>query len=362
MSGTSADAIDAALVNFSQSQPTIVGTYSLPLPEKIKDSVHQLAISGSNEIDKLQHIDQNIALYSCEAIQTLCLQAHIDKKTVRAIGSHGQTIRHQPPKHEQLGYSLQAGDPNIIAQQTGITTVADFRRRDIAAGGHGAPLAPAFHNQIFRSTEADRIIVNLGGIANITLVNDKKVIGYDTGPANGLMDSWCQLHLQQPFDKDGNWASNGQCDTQLLTQLLNHPFFSEGHPKSTGRESFNLPWLEKHLHQLRYALQPVDVQATLMQLTIESLSQAIEIHDPQGRHEIYLCGGGAYNSTLVEHLKKRLTPRIVSTTDDLGIAPEWVEAVAFAWLAQQTINRAAGNLPSVTGAHHEVILGAIYPA
>ena len=361
MSGTSADAIDAALVDFSSNRSKIVSTYSQSIPENIKTAVHALAISGHNEIKLMRELDRDIARYSCNAIEQICQHANIRPQDIEGIGSHGQTIRHYPPQTGEVGYSLQVGDPNIIAHTTGITTVADFRRRDIAAGGHGAPLAPAFHNYVFRSQNTDRIIVNLGGIANITVLNQHPVIGYDTGPANGLMDSWCQKHLEQPYDAQGQWAASGQVQQALLAQLLQHPFFGQAPPKSTGREDFNLPWLEEQLRQYGRAISTEDVQATLLQLTVESLSQAIEHQDAHSCAEIYVCGGGAYNTALLNQLAERLSPRLVNTTAMLSVDPDWVEAVAFAWLAKQTLAYAAGNLPSVTGATCEVILGGIYP-
>lgn len=361
MSGTSADAIDAALVDFSATQPKFVSTHSLPIPEKIRSCVHQLAISGYAEIETIRILDQEIAYYSCQLIEQLCTQANISKNDILAIGSHGQTIRHYPPTGKDSGYTLQVGDPNIIAQQTGITTIADFRRRDIAANGHGAPLAPAFHNQAFRSADQDRIIVNLGGIANITVLNQELVIGYDTGPANGLMDSWNQKHQQQPYDRDGAWAAGGTSNEALLLQLLKHPFLSLQAPKSTGREDFNLPWLEQQLAEFGQELSPQTVQSTLLKFTVESLAQAIEQQDSLAVSEVYICGGGAYNTELMMQLSKRLNPRLVGTTTQLGIPPDWVETAAFAWLAKQTLNYATGNLPSVTGAKQGVILGGIYP-
>jgi anhydro-N-acetylmuramic acid kinase len=361
MSGTSVDSLDAALVNFANNQPTIISTYSLAIAEELRLSVHQLALSGANEIDQLRYLDREIALLSCNAIQQLCQQANCPPASITAIGSHGQTIRHYPKDKHNAGYSLQVGDPNIIAEKTGITTVADFRRRDIAAGGQGAPLTPAFHQAVFHAEKCDRIILNTGGIANITwLPKAGNVIGYDTGPANGLMDSWCQQHLQSPFDKGGEWANSGTVNTQLLAQLLQHPYFALSAPKSTGREDFNIPWLTQQLALFSHAIQAKDVQATLLALTVESISQQIETQDNYSSAEIYVCGGGAHNSALMQSLAQRLPPRKILSTEALGIHPDWVEATAFAWLAKQSIAKATGNLASVTGAAREVILGGIY--
>lgn len=293
-------------------------------------------------------------------VNAVCNNSLRDKRDILAIGSHGQTIRHYAKTIKCSGYSLQVGDPNIIAETTGITTVADFRRRDIAAGGHGAPLTPGFHRGVFRSRTQHRIIVNLGGIANISLLHpDGNVIGYDTGPANGLMDSWCQMHYNKRYDNNGDWARAGTPNQELLKELLNHTFFSQAAPKSTGREDFNINWLEKKLAR-RPSLPSTDIQATLLQLTVESLSQAIEKHREYNNAEIYLCGGGAKNTFLLQSLSARLSPRKVHTTQALGIAPDWVEAMAFAWLAKQTLAHTNGNISSVTGATRETVLGGIY--
>ncbi|MGH1486373.1 MAG: anhydro-N-acetylmuramic acid kinase [Cellvibrionaceae bacterium] len=363
LSGTSADAIDGILVDLSDKHPNILQTLTLPIPEETKSIVFDLAISGSAEIEKIRLLDQQFANLFSETTNKLCKAAGIETAAVKAIGSHGQTIRHYPPNTSISGYSLQIGDPNIIVEQTGITTVADFRRRDIAAGGHGAPLAPALHNAVFRSDKVDRIVLNTGGIANITHLSvNGEVLGFDTGPANGLMDSWCQRHTQQPYDNNGQWAATGIADNELLNQLLQHPFFALKAPKSTGREDFNLIWLEQQLSKFGRKLSPENVQATLLSLTTNTIAQAIDSIDQKKNAEVYICGGGAHNGLLVETLKQALSPRQLSSTEALGISPDWVEAVAFAWLAKQTIEGKTGNLPSVTGAKKEVILGGIFQA
>jgi anhydro-N-acetylmuramic acid kinase len=366
MTGTSVDSLDAALVQFSSNQHcSIIGTYSLPLPNKIRQQVKALTRSGNGEIDTLRALDYAIAQHSCDAIKAVCLKSQIPANDIIAIGSHGQTIRHCPTTKDHHGYTLQAGDPNIIAEITGITTVADFRRRDIAAGGQGAPLAPAFHKAIFHSTRQDRIIVNLGGIANITLLPKKgNVIGYDTGPANTLMDGWCWQHQRMRFDEGGKWALSGACNQALLNTMLADPYFELALPKSTGRELFNPTWLEECMTQSNTGktspLTIEDVQATLLELTVITVSQEITRVDPSSQSSIYICGGGVHNSALLEKLANHLQPRTVHTTGELGVNPDWVEALAFAWLAKQTIEHRHGNLPSVTGANKEVILGGIY--
>lgn len=362
MSGTSADSLDAVLVHYHNNCIDIINTHSLPLAEETRNTIHQLAVAGDNEIAQLAYLDKAIAQLSATAVAQLCEKIGINHDQISAVGSHGQTIRHIPQDKNGSGYSLQVGDPNIIAEQTGITTVADFRRRDIAAGGHGAPLAPAFHQAAFHSQEQDRIILNTGGIANITyLPKDTGVtpIGFDTGPANGLMDSWCQRHLNTAFDNNGEWAKSGTVDTHLLQLLLKHPFFALPYPKSTGREDFNLPWLLEQCETYP-DISPQNIQATLLALTVESISQNIEELDPSALSAVYVCGGGAKNSALMEALAQRLAPRTISSTEALGIPADWVEGVAFSWLAKQTMEKLAGNLPSVTGANKEVILGGVY--
>ncbi len=363
MSGTSADAIDAALVQFEGNTTTIVSTYNLPLPDSVRHEVHSLALSGHDEIDRIRKLDTVIASLSSEAVNNLCIQSNTPKQAINAIGSHGQTIRHYPPSPTQNGYSLQVGDPNLIAEQTGITTIADFRRRDLAAGGQGAPLAPAFHNAVFHSAHEDRFIVNIGGVSNIThLPRSAKPIGFDTGPGNNLMDSWFNKHCGGSFDTDGNWAQTGIADEDLLAQLNRHSFLHLPPPKSTGREAFNLPWLEQQLIQLGKSLTPQDVQASLLVFTAQNITKDIESIDPSQRASVFICGGGAHNNALMNTLSDQLRPRELKTTGALGILPDWVEAAAFAWLAKQTQAAASGNLPAVTGARHPAILGGIYLA
>lgn len=360
MSGTSADALDAALVDFDQKIPTLIGTQSISLPAEIKQKVHRLAIDGNNEMACMRELDNDIALISSAAVNNLCKEYSITAQSITAIGSHGQTLRHYPANAQQPGYSLQVGDPNIIAEETGITTVADFRRRDIAAGGQGAPLTPAFHKAIFHSSHNDRIILNTGGIANISYIpSNGSTVGYDTGPANALMDSWCQEHKQQRYDKGGEWARSGKINSPLLAQLLTHPYFSQASPKSTGRETFNLPWLKEQIELFGH-INAEDIQATLLALTVESIALEIESKDQNAIAEVYICGGGSHNIALTESLTKRLHPRKFQSTNTIGIHPDWVEAIAFAWLAKQTMEHAVGNLPEVTGAKREVILGGIY--
>jgi len=367
LSGTSVDAIDGILIHWDNQKPSIISTQTKNIPESIREIVFDLAVNGKNEIEKIRYLDYEFALLFSQTAQALCEQSKIKPDSILAIGSHGQTIRHYPPSYElspkksSNGFSLQIGDPNIIAENTGITTVADFRRRDIAAGGHGAPLAPAFHKRLFQSKKINRVILNTGGIANITyLPTNGEPIGFDTGPANGLMDSWCQRHKNMAYDKNGNWASQGKAKPKIINKLLSHPYFSMLPPKSTGREDFNLPWLEEQLKQLSGTFSPVDIQASLLALSVESIAAAIEQVVTTAEYEIYICGGGAHNGAFCERLQSRLKPHLFSTTEALGIEPDWVEAACFAWMAKQTMEGKTSNLPSVTGAKKHVILGGIY--
>lgn len=363
MSGTSADAIDAVLVQ-PGSPPQLIATHSKPLPPELRHQIHSLCLPGDNEIDRMGSLDVELGQQFALTVQQLLAKAKCPAAEVAAIGSHGQTIRHRPPHNKPIGshaFSLQIGDPNTIAQLTGITTLADFRRRDMAAGGQGAPLVPAFHRAVFASAEQDSLIVNIGGMANLTwLATTGEVVGFDTGPGNVLMDAWIQRWQGLAFDRDGQWAASGQVHSQLLASLLEHPFFQLRAPKSTGREEFHLDWLDRCIHPLG-DIAPADVQASLLALTATSIAR--EAHRlSQTRKRIIVCGGGAYNPALLKALAEALPGDTVCTSADLGIAPEWVEAMAFAWLAEQTLKRQPGNLCAVTGAAQEVILGGIYYA
>lgn len=366
ISGTSADGIDAALIEFKQDKPQLLAHHSHAFTSEQKKNIRSLMLPGDNEIDRMGVLDQQLGIEFAKAAIELLKNSNIDATKIVAIGSHGQTIRHRPPGELAAAFTLQIGDPNVIAQQTGITTVADFRRRDMAASGQGAPLAPAFHNAVFRSAEQTRFIVNIGGIGNITYLPvdtdsscTNTVIGFDTGPGNCLMDEWIQLHQQKHFDADGQWAAQGRVDNTLLQTLLQHPYFKKTAPKSTGREEFHLPWLQAILNSFPET-KAVDVQTTLAELTAQTIANDIKKLALQQASEVFVCGGGAHNKYLLQRLSVALTPNRVSTTAELGISPDWVEAAAFAWMAQQAVNHKPGNLPSVTGANQEVILGGVY--
>lgn len=360
MSGTSADAIDAALVDLTAT-PILLGSCTHPIPPFLKHQIHSLCLPGNNEIDRMGLLDNDLGKRFAACALEVINKTGVDKNEVVAIGSHGQTIRHRPPGTSGDAFTLQIGNPNVIAELTSITTVADFRRRDMAAGGQGAPLVPAFHHAIF-SSRASKAVINVGGMANITwLPTTGNVVGFDTGPGNVLMDLWIGKHLGVSYDKDGAWAATGTFIPELLSSMLSDPFFQQPFPKSTGREHFHQEWLEKHLSVLPATLKPEDVQATLLELTAATIVGSIASIGGD-IEEVLVCGGGAFNRTFINKLQLSLPNLSVVTTNAYGIDPQWIEAMAFAWLAKQTINHKPGNLCAVTGARREVILGGIYYA
>ncbi|WP_218814817.1 anhydro-N-acetylmuramic acid kinase [Rickettsiella endosymbiont of Dermanyssus gallinae] len=360
MSGTSMDAVDAALVDFSDATPQLVATHKAHLSPELRGELNQLCASDSPKITQLAELDVKMAHAFADAAKALLVKTSFSEKDVLAIGSHGQTVFHYP--QSPYPFSMQIGDPNTIAEKTGITTIADFRRRDIAAGGQGAPLTPAFHNFMFRSEKEDRIVLNLGGIANITYLpaNAKSpIVGFDTGPANLLLDKWIYEHQRQWFDEDGNWAASTSFDDKLLQQFLSDPYFHLAPPKSTGHDYFNLNWLKSQLTQGKKSLSPATVQATLCELTAASIGMAIQqLNSEQG--SILLCGGGSNNSYLKKRLESHCPKHQLYPCDDLQFPAEWIEAMAFAWFAKQTLEGKTSNLPEVTGARNPTVLGGIY--
>ncbi len=353
------DGIDAALVDFDPflPLPQLIATSNTAIPHSLQQQLHALCIPGDNEIIRMARADIQMGQLLAEAVLQLIDQYHLDPDEIAAIASHGQTIRHLVK--DDYPNSLQIGDPNTISYLTKITTIADFRRKDIAAKGQGAPLVPAFHQAIFSDPDKKRIILNIGGIANITLLEaNKTVIGFDTGPGNTLLDQWIYQHRQQHYDSNGSWAKAGTVHLQLLQNMLQDSYFSRAIPKSTGREDFNLAWLQVHLNAFP-DITAIDVQATLLELTAQSI--AIAIHQyAQHSDELLVCGGGVHNHYLMQRLQQHLQCPVVST-EKYGLHPDWVEACAFAWLGWRTLHYQTGNLPSVTGASQPVILGAIYP-
>lgn len=355
------DGIDVALVDFGKIEPKIVAFDTFPYPAQLNQHLHQLCATQNNEIVALGQADRAVAKVCANAILSILNSHGISTKQIVAIGSHGQTIRHHPEGPN--GFTIQIGDPNTLAVLTGIDVVADFRRKDVALGGQGAPLTPAFHQAVFRHSQHSRVILNIGGIANISYLPASikdSVIGFDTGPGNTLMDLWCDRHLHKPYDENGRWAAQGNVCSELLGNMLDDPYFKLSAPKSTGRELFNIDWLVNHLGALSSSLSPQSVQATLANLT--SISIAREIQKLDYVEQVYVCGGGAKNDFLMESLENELVECDLLTTDDLGIGPDVVEAAAFAWLAKEFMHKTPSNLPSVTGASREAVLGALYLA
>jgi anhydro-N-acetylmuramic acid kinase len=360
MSGTSMDGIDAALIRLGEREQKLVAGLHYPLPEDLQRELRAIALPGENEIDRLGVLDRQLADHFAQAALRLLADAAVVVDAVAAIGCHGQTVRHRPDG--PYPFTLQIGDPNRIAELTGITTVADFRRRDMAAEGQGAPLAPIFHNALFRSRDEERVVLNIGGIANITVLpadSNAAVTGFDTGPGNTLMDAWARKHLGQPFDHAGNWAATGKVNSLWLQRLKADPFFRHAPPKSTGPEYFNLSWVNSACTGLP-PLEKQDMQATLTALTAETVRQAVTEYAPQC-DRLIVCGGGVHNRELMRQLQQGLTGIQVENTSDHGFDPDYIEAAAFAWLGKQALEANPVSLPSVTGATHPVILGGIYP-
>jgi anhydro-N-acetylmuramic acid kinase len=357
LSGTSIDSIDVALVRFDP-QPALMASHSLPYPEDLRRELLALCTPGENEIDRLGRADVLAGRCFAQAVNELLAQAALKPEAITALGSHGQTIRHRPAG--PASFTLQIGDPNVIAALTGIPVVADFRRKDMALGGQGAPLVPAFHAAVFRTAGRDRVVVNIGGIANLTVLPGDAaapIAGFDTGPGNTLMDAWSRRVLKQPMDRDGALAARGRVAPALLATLLADPHFSKTPPKSTGPEYFSLAWLEKHLTG---NVTDADVQATLLALTAQTIATAIRSSAGTDAPGIFVCGGGANNPALMAALRTQLPRATVDRTDALGVAAGWVEAMAFAWLARQRWHARPGNAPVVTGARHAAVLGGLF--
>lgn len=354
MSGTSLDGVDAALVDL-RGKPRLLDAVYLPYPEALKSSLLTLHVPSRDELHRASLAGIQLAQLYASAVARLLRKRRVASQDVRAIGCHGQTVRHNPA----AGYTVQLGNPSWLAELSNISVVADFRGRDMAAGGQGAPLVPAFHAAVFRDPNVHRVIVNLGGIANVTdLPSRGAVTGFDTGPGNVLLDAWVAARLGRAYDRAGALASRGRPREALLKTLLDDSYFRRPPPKSTGRDHFNLDWL-RSFGVSRYKTE--DVQATLAELSARSIGMAVS-KACHGAAEVYLCGGGARNRDLVRRIARALPGVAVATTARLGIHPDWVEAMAFAWLAQQRLEGVTGNLSSVTGARAPRVLGAIYAA
>ena len=358
MSGTSLDGVDIAIVDFAQYPPTLIHCATWPYEQPLRGRIEEIVTSGTASLDSLCQLDVELGNTYAEVVNRSLEETKLDITMIRAIGNHGQTIRHSP--NTDLPYTLQIGDPNIIAAKTGITTVGDFRRKDIALGGQGAPLAPAFHRYMFSSDSRDRAIINIGGIANITYLpadSGSDVIGFDTGPGNTLSDFWINKHQGETCDEAGKWAATGNINNDLLDTLLsNEPYFQATPPKTTGTEYFNAKWL---VPQFGPNLTAEDVQATLVELTAITIAKGIELL-PSTPVECFVCGGGIHNYYLINRLQQTLPNCQILSTSQLGLDPDYVEATAFAWLARQSMNQQTGNMPSVTQATSESLLGGIY--
>lgn len=361
MSGTSMDGIDAVLLSLSGQHTEILATHSRHFETALRDAIASAAAADRDSLHDIATLDRAIGLEFAVTANELLEKTDRSAKDIVAIGSHGQTVRHHPSGAQEQRYSIQIGDPASIAEETGITTVADFRRRDIAAGGEGAPLVPLFHAARFSKLGSCRAIVNIGGISNATLLQGDEVLaGFDCGPGNTLLDSWVRRHRGEDYDAFGAWAAEHETNPALLSRLASDPYFSRRGPRSTGPEHFNADWLAA---QLDGSETPGEVQASLTELTALAIAQSLEDCDARP-DAVFVCGGGARNTDLMRRLDRRLAQLQIrlGTTDELGLAAEWVEASAFAWLASRTLAGLAGNAPGVTGARGPRVLGAIYPA
>jgi anhydro-N-acetylmuramic acid kinase len=359
ISGTSADGIDVALVRFERNgHCALVAGNTCRWDAALRTRLVALGQGAdATSLDELGGLDVRVAHAFADAALALLRETGVDARQVRALGSHGQTVRHRPQAAHP--FTWQLGDGNVIAERTGMATVADFRRRDVAAGGHGAPLVPAFHAALLHDAREDRAVLNLGGIANFTLLPAQGAVrGFDTGPANALLDAWCERHTGHAFDASGAFAARGRVDGGLLARLLDEPWFAQSPPKSSGREQFHLRWVEE---RLLGSEQPEDVQATLLELTAATVAEALLAQQP-GTQRVLVCGGGVHNPLLLERIAARLPQARVESTATHGLDPDFVEAMAFAWLARETLAGRPGNLPAVTGACGPRVLGAVYPA
>ena len=356
MSGTSLDGMDIALIELGASIKLLASHYT-PMPSSLRAELLSLCASGPDEVARCAIAENHWVELAAQGVHALLTQQQLSPQDIRAIGSHGQTIRHEPA----LGYTVQIGNPALLAELTGICVVGDFRRRDVAAGGQGAPLVPAFHEALFTHESGYRAVLNVGGFSNLSLITPTEpVAGFDCGPGNVLLDAWIQDARGDLYDRSGQWAASGRVEPVLLNALLSDPFFKTQGPKSTGREVFNLNWLKHHLFSLP-AFPAEDIQATLLELTALTIVDSLQSAQPH-TDELLVCGGGAHNTALMTRLASLLPQTRVNSTQVKGVDPDWVEAMAFAWLAHCCLENIPTNRPSVTGARGLRILGAIYPA
>lgn len=362
MSGTSLDGVDAVLADFAHRPATVLGHCSAPLPSALKEALLALNAPGDNELHHAALAANALVHIYAGQVHTLLQECGVSPKAVRAIGAHGQTVRHRPQEFDGTGYTLQLNNPALLAELCGVDVVADFRSRDVAAGGQGAPLVPPFHQAFFGRPDRVLAVLNIGGISNITVLDPAApaLCGFDCGPGNALMDAWCLAHTGQAFDDAGRWAAQGTVHATLLDRLLNEPFFAKAPPKSTGRDLFNGPWLSNHLEGLS-DIAPQDVQTTLTELTALACARSVRASCP-GCSALVVCGGGALNDYLMARLQTALPDCQVASSDAFGLPPLQVEATAFAWLARQAVLRQTASVAGVTGAKGARVLGGIYPA
>lgn len=360
MSGTSLDGVDLALLDFAKNPPIFTASSFTPMPDELRQNLATLLKTGETSLQKLGELDHQLGSLYADCVNRFLAKQGLAPEQIVAIGCHGQTVWHAPSGANP--FTMQIGDMNLLSAQTQITTIADFRRKDIALGGQGAPLVPAFHQALFADDKWLTVVLNLGGISNISVLDPKKpTIGYDVGAANTLMDSWIEQHQGKRYDQNGDWAKSGELDSALLAALLYEPFFQQPPPKSTGRELFNLAWLTKKLANFT-ALRPENVQRTLLEFTVQSVAMALAQHSSDLPKRLLVCGGGAKNAFLMQRFVEVLPDWQVQTTTEIGLDVDYVEAAAFAWLAYRRMHNLPSNLPSVTGAREAVSLGVVYPA
>ena len=361
MSGTSLDGVDGVLARFDAAHCQVLAHHAEPMPPALKQELMALNTPGTNELHRAALAANALVGLYAHTVDALLAHTQTPREAITAIGAHGQTVRHQPGLHDGTGYTWQLNNPSLLAERTGIDVVADFRSRDIAAGGQGAPLVPAFHQGVFGKTHQTVAVLNLGGIANLSVLRaNGDVLGFDCGPGNALLDHWCHRHTGAHYDAAGQWAAQGQVLPSLLAQLMQEPFLHQAPPKSTGRDLFHPEWLATHLSALEVAL-PADVQATLTAFTAQACANDVRQHASDAQ-ELIVCGGGALNLHLMDRLQQALPQLQVVSSAQRGMPPLQVEAAAFAWLARQTLQGQSGNLPKVTGAKGARILGGIYKA
>jgi anhydro-N-acetylmuramic acid kinase len=367
MSGTSLDGVDGVLVNFStgtsmRQKVAVLAHAHRPFAAGLRAELFALNSNGPNELHRAALASNGIARAYAEVVSTLLTQSGVPRGSVDAVGAHGQTVRHQPAAHDGTGYTVQLVNASLLAELVGIDVVADFRSRDLAAGGQGAPLVPGFHRAMFWRPGRAVSVLNIGGMSNLSFIDEQgHTLGFDCGPGNALMDYWSQLHTGQAFDADGAWAAAGRVDTELLERLLAEAYFARLPPKSTGRDLFDAHWLEAHLAACRDPVSPIDVQATLCELTAVTCAHDVATF-AGGAQDLLVCGGGSFNRHLMSRLASHLARRHIESTITRGLPADQVEAVAFAWLARAFVAREPASLASVTGAAGARLLGALYPA